>query len=151
MEAGLGGTWVAHRSGMRWIAILVIGASAVACGGVTDGGGDSGSGDSGNDAANDAPTFLCNGTPCSAYCIHPTTVQCPTCTVLPDGGTCPSGSTLENSCPAGPAMPPGQYCVSYPPVEPPYCSPTIPPSCWDPTPPSGTSGDVLCGPAACGA
>ncbi len=133
---------------MRFFSILLVGLGAAACGGISD----NTMGDSGSDAGNDAQTFLCNGSPCSGYCIHESTMQCPSCSALPDGGTCPPGSTLQNDCPAGPAMPPGQYCVTYPAPAAPYCSPTIPSSCWDPSPPSnGSSGDVQCGPVACGA
>jgi hypothetical protein len=139
---------------MRILAMVVTASLVVACGGAVvvtgdDAAIDSGTSDSGSDSS---PTGTCNGSPCSTYCIHPSTQGCPSCSVLPDGGVCPPGTTLQSDCPAGPAMPPGQYCVSYPTPQAPYCSPTIPPDCWDPSPPSnGTSGDVWCGPALCGA
>jgi hypothetical protein len=133
---------------MRIVAMMVVAAVMAACGGVTDNTLDSGT-DSGGDGS---PSGTCSGSPCSTYCIHPSTTTCPSCSALPEGGACPPGSTLQTDCPAGPAMPPGQYCVTYPTPDAPFCSPTIPSSCWDPTPPSnGTSGDVMCGPVACGA
>ena len=133
---------------MRLASFVFLALGVVACGGISD----NTLGDSGTDSGKDAQTFLCSGSPCSTYCIHESTMTCPTCSALPDGGACPPGSTLQNDCPAGPAMPPGQYCVTYPAPAAPYCSPTIPPSCWDPSPPSnGSSGDVQCGPFACGA
>jgi len=134
------------------IVALVFGAAVVAaCGGAVAGGDDDIAVDSGTDSAKDgSPSGTCNGSPCAAYCIHPTAQTCPSCSP-PQGNACPPGSTLQTDCPAGPAMPPGEYCVTYPQPDPPFCSDTIPTDCWDPSVPSGTSGDVTCGPEVCGA
>lgn len=135
---------------VRIVAMAVGAAALVACGGAVVGGDDDILPDSGTDSGQDgSPPGTCNGAPCSAYCIHPTSQTCATCTQA-QNGDCPPGSTLETDCPAGPAMPPGQYCVTYPPADPPYCSQTIPIDCWDPSPPT-SSGDVMCGPEVCGA
>jgi hypothetical protein len=132
---------------MRVLSIVVIGFGIAACGGVTD----DPLGDGGGDAKSDSPaSIVCNGSPCNDYCIHPSASTCPTCTEAPDSGTCPSGSTLENDCPAGPAMPVGQYCVTYPSAGPDYCSKTIPSMCSFDTPPPAPA-DIQCMPELCGA
>lgn len=131
---------------MRVLSIVIIGFGLMACGGVTD----NTLGDGGSDAQDESKSVLCNGKVCNDYCIHPSTSTCPTCTQAPDSGTCPAGSTLQTDCPAGPAMPPGQYCVTYPAPGPDYCSTSIPPMCGfvDPPPPPA---DITCMPDMCGA
>lgn len=131
---------------MRVLSIVLIGFGLLACGGVTDNTLD----DGGSDAPNEAEPPICAGHYCTGYCIHPSTSTCATCTQAPDSGTCPAGSTLQNDCPAGPAMPPGQYCVTYPAPDPEYCSPTIPPYCSFGDPPAAPA-DVTCMPDLCGA
>jgi len=132
-----------HR--MRFLSIIVVGVTLMACGGVTDN-----MGDSGTDAPPEAEPPICNGQYCSDYCIHPSTATCPTCAPAPDSGTCPNDSTLQDGCPAGPAMPPGKYCVFYPSPGPDYCSKTVPPMCsFGVTPPAPA--EITCMPEACGA
>jgi len=138
---------------IRIVAMMLAAATIVACGGAVTGGDDNLGLDSGTDSAQDGSPGTCNGSPCSAYCVHPTSQTCPTCTQA-QNGECPAGSTLQTDCPAGPAMPPGQYCVTYPKASPAYCSDTIPgpaDGCFDPSVPQGNSGDVVCGPEVCGA
>ena len=131
---------------MRVLSIVMIGFGLMACGGVTGSNLD----DGGNgDAADETPQSIeCNGKTCSAYCIHPSTTTCPTCTLAPDSGTCPAGSTFQKFCPAGPPMQGDGFCVTYPSPDPPFCSDTIPASCF----PQGTPskpGDVTCMEAVC--
>jgi hypothetical protein len=133
---------------MRVLSILVIGLALVACGGVTS----DPLGDGGNtDAPNEASLPLCNGHACAGYCIHPSTTSCPTCTYAPDSGACPPDSTLDPYCPAGPPMQGGPFCVYYPTPDPPFCSDTIPDSCFPMSTPTDKPSEVDCMEALCGA
>jgi hypothetical protein len=130
---------------MRFIAVLVTSGLVVACGGIS-GGLDDGGGN--GDASDESQSNMCNGTSCSAYCIHPSTTTCPTCTSAPDSGTCPAGSTLQKYCPSGPPMQGDAFCVSYPPPDPPFCSDTIPGYCFPQNTPT-KPGDVDCMESGC--
>jgi hypothetical protein len=132
---------------MRFVSIGLVAFGLAACGGVTT----IDTGDGGTkDAPNESEPVYCANAICNDYCIHPPTTTCATCTQAPDSGTCPSGSTLLTECPTGPALPNGPFCVSYPPPDPEYCSPTIPPECsFGASPPKPA--DVTCMPDLCGA
>jgi hypothetical protein len=130
---------------MRVLAIVITVLGTAACGGITDNSGDSGA----KDAPYESEPPICANHYCADYCIHPSTATCPTCVAAGDAGTCPAGSTLQDGCPAGPAMPPGQYCVTYPPADPEYCSPTVPPMCSFTTP--AAPADIQCMAEPCGA
>ena len=105
---------------MRWVVVLValalVGSSCSSAESTPDN--DAGSADAGD----------CGGQLCSAgqYCVRPCCGGAPPlCDPLPDGGSCPAGTT-PGTCDIG-GLPGCQHGPCTPP--PPYCSATIPTGC----------------------
>jgi hypothetical protein len=110
-------------------ACSVGGCLGVACPPLDGGGGGAsgagGGGGSGGGSGGTGGSALCGARACtsSELCVHPSCGGSgPICTLLPDGGQCPSGWTMRASCPfaagpgceAPPCTPPDPYCITPP-------------------------------------
>jgi hypothetical protein len=110
---------------MRWIALVIVFPLA-GCGGDVfvgpDGGEDAALDSPPQDAPNplpDAAPFECGKSFCDndQVCIHPCCGGAMICEPEDDGGTCPNGTSVSQTCPA--QSPCTYVCVP----DPPYCAP----------------------------